>query len=238
MHVARIAGKASGGSYVLRGRLLGLLLGKRKGAPPEKGVESRASLRSSRSTPPKNSGEPAWRPKRAWQSAVDTTSAGNDRRPPSGRTYFSSPQKIRDIAAGDAERKARSVSPKSRSASPKVDTFRKDQSARARSTTPRRRLDHDESGFITSHAHHDYGSRFVWGADDPDLKVKMECKKPWSNVLDVTSESNCRRSKFTRQYFKDIQRRDTQFELKEKMEQRRMTVQSMMGTTSRRQPYC
>jgi hypothetical protein len=204
LHVARIAAKAGNSSQVLRGKLLGLLLGKRKGAPPTKGCEFR-SMRS-KSVPPKSKNEETvpWRPKRAWRDAVDTTSVGNDRRPACVRTYFSVPDKASGFSLRDPfatpRRRARSVSPKSRSASPRVNSNR--ESARDRSLTPPRRLDYDESGFNTSCQ--EKGTRFVWGSDNKELKEQNEKRKAWDSSLENCSEANSRKSMYSRHYFGDM----------------------------------
>jgi hypothetical protein len=184
MQVAMIAAKTGGGTEIMRCKLMGLLLGKRRGAPPQKGHLLRTASDLSKTI---KTAKSPWRPRKSWTESVDAVAFSNDRLPASVRTYFSVPEKkagfaLSDRIAGVKPRAPdRSVSLKSRSASPKVDTgrFRSASppgSSRSRSLTPsriasllrmrsltpprskrtlslspRRRLDYTESGFDTGY---------------------------------------------------------------------------------------
>jgi len=232
--VAIIAAKAGGTSYVKRGQLLGLLVGKHHGAPPQRGCELRMTAhprRGSRSKEKKN--VTPWRPKRAWRDYLDTVSKSNDRLPACVRTYFSVPEQTAGFSLtegstdGSPKLKARSVSPRVRSASPKVDSGRGD--ARTRSLTPRRnrpdsprqRLDFDESGFNLSND--EKGSRFVWGSDNPSVKAQLKRRPPFDNKLHYSSEVNAKKSSYARTYFNDYHERPVKQDIVKRMTEKRMT---------------
>jgi len=216
LHVAMIAAKACdhrAGNFIMRTALLGFLMGKRKGAPPQ-----RSTLRRTRSAPKPTTKQSSWRPAKAWTDKLSAVSLTNDHMPACVRTYFSVPEQgsgfseMKDTLQAEASNSrsgasvkanSRGVSPRAaRGVSPRIDrAVPASLSARARSLTPRRKLDHNESGLALAAS--ERGDRYAWGNDRPTLKLAATQRPAFDNHLDMSSEVNARKSKYAKKYFID-----------------------------------
>jgi len=260
--VAKIAARAGGDSEIARGKLLGLLLGKRSGAPPQKGVELRSmSLPGKRQTTQKSQVE--WRPTKAWSNKLDIVSVANDRRPACVRTYFSVPDQLSGFSTAESHEtmappKSARTQELNRSVSPKVDCRRRggDASARgpsnasSRSASPDAKLDASQSNASArarsltpprridfndagfKESHTERRSRFVWGKDRPSLKDFVKHNKTWDNTLHDSSVVNAVKSSYARHYFTDFHERPVK-----KEHLRRMTERNPSGM-SRVRSFC
>jgi len=259
LQVSMIAAKTGGGTRILRGKFLGLLVNKRRGAPPMKGCEFRPStMKRSKSTPAERSEAP-WRPKKVWADSIDTISTGNDKKPACVRTYFgvtkglsgfgiresrdSNPHAMLVADATTTPRSARGEEvsgPKSarelqrpgRDVSPIVDTNNGNQSARNRSKSPARPDSKErliEAGFLSSTT--EEGHRFVFGQEKNGKQMSASAKN-WNGRQEMMSENNARRSAYCRKYFSSCDDELVKKDIQRKMIEKHGAEKASKFTTS------
>jgi len=234
LQVARIAAKTGGRNYVVRAKLLGLILGKRSGAPPGKGCENRlaCSAKSQHTTQKlgstKSSPSP-WRPGKVWQGVDCHISATNYSKPASTRTYFSVPDKVGGfpMSRNNPDESLPKSTRETRSVSPRVDTNLEnakelrpyEQANRARSLTPRKRLDLNDSGQSSSPDRTlDLRTRNVtWGKNRETENNVSKSTTAWDNNLFLSSEVNSSRVPAARGYFTDYVDKSVKRQIQRKM---------------------
>lgn len=201
------ASKAGGRQQIFRGKLLGLLVGKRPGAPPQVGCEHR--LRRSQSLKPeRNKTELPWRPRKQWKDSVDSISATNGAKPACVRTYFSVPANSSGFNLCDQDsfneslcKSARNI--RSRSVSPRVDTNL--GGSRTQSVSPKT-LKLEPSSSSTSFAN---SSTAIGRSNEIYLEREAriqggkvnENRAAWDNHAFNSSEVNSQRSTYGKMYF-------------------------------------
>lgn len=222
LQVSMIAAKAGGRPHIFRGKLLGLIVGKYQGAPPQPGVEMRLACSSvgkrSDQKGTKNCVVP-WRPRKVWKDTADRISSANSAKAPCARTYFSVPNGVGGFSLAQAPpdastpRSTRDSTSRIGSVSPRVNSNLADakRKARTRSSSPQRRLDFESSDTTIRLDQSTTADRSRTSGKD------LDARPAWDNNLFMSSEFNSRLTSYARNYFSNYRDQPIQKRIQRKM---------------------